>query len=62
VVIENPGAGESETHISDICTYIEEMARELRGAAINANQELLAFLLGAAATEARLQAIQTHLG
>jgi hypothetical protein len=59
-VIENPLFHEAPA-TADICLYIEDMTRALRGAAIAADQELLAFLLGAAATEARLQAGRTCL-
>lgn len=60
-VIDNPLFTEACVETSDLCLYIEDMTRALRGAAMSANQELLAFLLGAAAAEARLQAGKMYM-
>lgn len=55
-VIENSAPSKNRANPADTCRYIEEVVRELRGVALRADQELIAFLLGMAAVEARLEA------
>ena len=61
-VIDNPHFSSARMRTADTCEYIEEMVRELTKTALQANQTFLAFLLGAAAQEARFQAGRIHLG
>jgi hypothetical protein len=61
-VVENTDLNLGQLGTANVCAYIEEMARALKGAAANVNQKLLAYLLGAAAQEARFQAGRIHLG
>jgi inactivated superfamily I helicase len=51
-----PLDGQHILQAADICRYIEDMAQALKGLALDADQEMLADLLGAAASEARSQA------
>jgi hypothetical protein len=61
-VIDNPYFSPGRIQTVDVCEYIEKITRELTKTAIEADQALLAFLLGAAAQEARFQAGRIHLG
>jgi hypothetical protein len=60
-VIDNPRFAEDNLQTLDVCKYIEKLANELMKTAMKADQELLAYLLGSAAQEARFQAGRIHL-